>query len=1353
MQSGLSFAQWQSACETLEPTATVNQVWPLFEQGLAFIGEHPPPAEIGNQAQHHLSILTIQHLLPAAHHDVAPFLNALDRVLQELEQRYQQLAESRPAIQDLFGLRAQVNVLEPLVYTLDNRPWHPLTALLAHIDELAFQCRDASPATHEQIVALRLKTLRQQGRHLIASLRQAPAGQSPDSIKGTWAFYHEGLDLLLDLHRYGTAQASSVQMDTELETLSAALREALTQTAQQLAQLIPEQRQRWLEQTASEISDQVAEVLSKSEDWPRPTAVFARRTLRDDLDALLASIAEQGLSVPKRLRRLRRNLHVGWVEQTVMQRLEARYSPRSIRRLDRFVLVAILGVLALLVIEWTTPLSQTWRWSLAWIDTIICGVFVLDFGLRIQAAPDRPNYFRRHWLTDLLPAIPFGIISLGLDSLATAQHTSAIRALRLPALIARNSRPLVRVLRIVLFLVRGLDRMVRHYSWLLNRDIVFFSPSPPRDMRSELLHRLDVLGHRLRQDMHEFTTQNDDETIWTTDLAYSEQRLALLTQWNHHLPDQHRWSSGVTQAGHNRAIRVEEVINALTNTDQEAIEVNLGAEFPRQVANLSRVASLPPLRWLPVFGEAAKARHQAQDLLEQATQFARNLGRRLQALNDYLLMLADLHGIITPTQMVDRVGGMMVSAMRRHAKRFLILGVLFTVFTLLVEIIQVSWLEATSSWLREHLGLPIILIGVIAFLFVQLGNWLQRIASTANAFSIRAAEAQFLPLLNQIKEERRDRDHSELQQRILAPEIRIGGTTPPAEPTATDFATAAKRSFAHHQASAFGLADRLILLYQDYLDGAPLHASSRTSTRQLLSNFTLQDLMQRVMRLSKREQKQLQRLRLDQTEGISGPGLWFNFITQALAQRVGALVEDYNRNVLPLTEQATLPPEHPRQQFFKRWLQRKQGNTPEAAAVPDPNTGYATTAFTALDFITLNAERQANLAEQFGPDVIQHLQPDRKRLIREVFGTLPYYNRPPSERSLNLYRLYWRFLGNGRLFLLPFTLLALAAIGIAKLLGWFYRMVRQLLEPEFQPQALREDEFAEFAVALRKLLRMRKPVLLAACRLRARVDIEYLGLALPGAAACTVRDHHLYADLSLVKASLSERDPFYILEAQQTLARDRLARYLESRELLDEQLQTYLRQQHPHLSEYPLRALRALTMAHAVNYDDLNDRIEASLELPECVASLGQLAATRSLAQRLLHEPFNALALRAKHALARRLWPAYRRDWTAFERWWSKTHAIWSGRLQIEPDLLYHRLKRGWRRNHPDFRRLVRIASKVPAGNLDGAIEATFAAVLASENTWSEQLVTLRTIQTLTTLDLVLEKELVWALGEYTERE
>ena len=105
----------------------------------------------------------------------------------------------------------------------------------------------------------------------------------------------------------------------------------------------------------------------------------------------------------------------------------------------------------------------------------------------------------------------------------------------------------------------------------------------------------------------------------------------------------------------------------------------------------------------------------------------------------------------------------------------------------------------------------------------------------------------------------------------------------------------------------------------------------------------------------------------------------------------------------------------------------------------------------------------------------------------------PLDRLPRSRRTLNVYRLYQRRMSRGRVLLLP-VLLALGSLrGLVLLIQRTSGIVREILDPE-SAQRRRESGVAPFAVALRKIHRMKAPGLLEAMRMRAAFDPAYVGV-------------------------------------------------------------------------------------------------------------------------------------------------------------------------------------------------------------------------------------------------------------------
>src|SRR5262249_51100212 len=134
---------------------------------------------------------------------------------------------------------------------------------------------------------------------------------------------------------------------------------------------------------------------------------------------------------------------------------------------------------------------------------------------------------------------------------------------------------------------------------------------------------------------------------------------------------------------------------------------------------------------------------------------------------------------------------------------------------------------------------------------------------------------------------------------------------------------------------------------------------------------------------------------------------------------------------------------------------------------------------------------------RFGDDVLAALRRDRSGMVRDIFGTRPYHLLPRSDRVFNPYEAYQRYLSGAKFLLLPLFL----GLGVLRVfLACFsqvIRLVEEVLGKEGAP-GHHPSRVAGFDVAIRKINRMRKPFFMEALKLRARVDIEYLGLRLPG---------------------------------------------------------------------------------------------------------------------------------------------------------------------------------------------------------------------------------------------------------------
>ena len=154
-----------------------------------------------------------------------------------------------------------------------------------------------------------------------------------------------------------------------------------------------------------------------------------------------------------------------------------------------------------------------------------------------------------------------------------------------------------------------------------------------------------------------------------------------------------------------------------------------------------------------------------------------------------------------------------------------------------------------------------------------------------------------------------------------------------------------------------------------------------------------------------------------------------------------------------------------------------------------------TVEFTAVDFLADDPERDAEIHARFGPQVAELVRRDRQQNVRRAFRSFPLHELPLAARTINPFALYEAHLAGGRIALLPFTLARGLARAIVLGIRSIYRVVHEILHPQVDRQQIVPSD--TYWAALRKIHRMRKPVFMGSLWLRARFDVEYLGLPLP----------------------------------------------------------------------------------------------------------------------------------------------------------------------------------------------------------------------------------------------------------------
>ncbi|MGB3968610.1 MAG: hypothetical protein WBO45_17880, partial [Planctomycetota bacterium] len=511
---------------------------------------------------------------------------------------------------------------------------------------------------------------------------------------------------------------------------------------------------------------------------------------------------------------------------------------------------------------------------------------------------------------------------------------------------------------------------------------------------------------------------------------------------------------------------------------------------PADVHSLDRVISVlsaVPVRWLPILSRLA-VYPLPGTAEERIVQLGRRVAEWLEGWHSRMLFFADLHGIVTGPQILDRVATALVKATSRPAVRLILFGGLFS----LPRLAGFGAIALVSD--------SLLVLGSICLVLLFLGHWLKRLAGQASEAYRLTAEAHFISQLERIKPRYEREDLAFLAARVFA------GAAPAREVAAMlKVQVASARTGVPIEDRSVPEwvrleANRTALLYLHFLDGAPLHQSDVKTTEQLLANQSVENLRQRLTGCDHRERKRLRKLKLDEGSILAGPYLWFRFITESIAVEAAKRIAGYNRYCIPLAERAAASPAA--SAAMQDWLRRRSdprgGRTlaDKGKAGTAANGSWPAAEFTALDFVGGDPERDRHLASLFGDDVLAVVRQDRRTMIREIFGTRPVHELPKHERSFNPLRFHQRRLSHGRVLLLPL----LFGWRFVRSLGWLIARVRQIVREVFDPElAMQRRSIGEapFAVALRKIHRMKAPGLLEATRMRLAVDPVYAG-APPG---------------------------------------------------------------------------------------------------------------------------------------------------------------------------------------------------------------------------------------------------------------
>jgi hypothetical protein len=1083
-----------------------------------------------------------------------------------------------------------------------------------------------------------------------------------------------------------------------------------------------------------------------------------------------------------RVERLGRRVHREWQETLLNLRLTSLLGRRIVAFLENAVLVLIPVLIGLIateyLIERSHPLSAAQHRFFAWADLAICSVFLLDLGLRLCLAPDRLRYLLHHLVVDLIPSLPFGFVSheialaeMGTTAAGQEGTLEVVAEFGRMAQVLRFARlvlPIARLTRIGLIVLRLSDRLVRRLAPLLNRNIILFEPSAAQKPESSDRHRLLAIRGELEHARSTLEGRLDRQQSRALAARVLSDFEGLIRRQPAPALE------GTDPDEEQREIPVEAVVERLIQMTPEQLVDRMGPSFVLAADRYLRLLNLPLIRHLPLSRKLASVREKSP--AEAVALAANYLGHLIQRALDGAYFLADLQGTLSPPVFLDRLGATIVNATRTPAKRLLWLGGAFFILFVIVELVAfLKVFRPVVVTVQNLLGWPVIILGVICLGFWALGAWFRKIANQAADFSERVVEAQFAAHTKGLKSRRREQDALFLSERVIDPELLLRSSDDRiAMPSGSAGAGAAGQPvWFLFENRELAFLRNVRLLYQDYLDGSPLHRSDTKASVQLLGNLALTNLRRSHLRHLLRESRMLDRLDLSRSGGLlGGPYLWFNYITRMLVQETAILILDYNRHAIPVDRLACSP--DPVRHGFRTWLARRLKVDPEAIWLPEPvvpdsgspaapgamvpgsaprrprraaNGGdrsrraeaeafLETVEFTAVDFLADDPDRDAEIRARFGPQVAELVRRDRQQNVRRAFRSFPLHELPTSSRTINPFNLYETYLSGGRVALLPLIVLGAMARVVGLGVRSVLRVVHEILHPKVdQDRTVPPDTYW---AALRKIHRMRKPVFMGSLWLRARFDAEYLGLALPTAPPGISAQSLMEVDLDYIGATRQDR---IIAEQVRHEHHERLewvAGWLHQFGWTFDELPNYLAREIPYLANRGGEALRALVTACVLDHDDIATLALSIEGLKRVMAHAADPSQNRKQLPAGLPEPVVGL---------RTLWyPVHRCRRPLADLFGLPCFPAYdpSRRARITRYLRRHRRAvRGW------------IKVVLGQGGPDPwvTVKARMRDVMLRTDLWSDQILVLRAVQTLTMLDVQHNCELVWALGGYTSPE
>ena len=905
----------------------------------------------------------------------------------------------------------------------------------------------------------------------------------------------------------------------------------------------------------------------------------------------------------RRLKRLLRKLGALRDEALLHQRLESFFGHKPVRLFNRLSFFALMLLLLVFLVDLFLPKTETLTEGLFWVDTGICFFFLWEFSVRFLFAPNRRFWFRRHVLTDFLPALPFGLLlstAAGADVLAETLGTGAIRSIRLVripvyARYVRLLRPMVNFFRLIAFWLRGMDRIVEGLSPLLNVEVILFETSSKKRDEEIVPGKAMLPVAEFRRLPPELRKEKAPELLkrLVSEMGRREKSFGSLDTRATKNPK--KTSS--------RILPADTLVFKLRSLDADQVTRYLPEEQIYSLGRFLKLLDIPLLRLLPGWKQVLGGGGDVppdERIARAGRAIGGGMGKVLRIVDAWM----DLSGVLTAPQILDRIATALMRSTQRPAVRLLLFGSLFILLKLLFQILLPLDAPELFRFLDKFVATPLLIVGTIALVLLLLGRWLKRLAGESGGQLVRAAESRYANLTELLRIRSEDQTIAELADRVFPGEAK----------KAADLARGIHREAASLRLGAMreGMdlrARKFALLLLDAEDGGFLHKTDTKGPEQFLENPDLVSLRREVLSYTSGDEKRLGRLDLSATKSLFGPYFWFDLLTEALSVQVAKLCNLYNLYLIPLSEW-----ESAGEQERVRHQAVLEGDE-DLPVAPAKDGGFATSFFHVLHFLDSGEACLAEVEKVFGKAVRDRLVQDRRLMVRRIFSTKAMSKLPRSLRAFNPLSFYRGKLGGGRIFFLPFLLLWMVLRFLGRLVRITIRATYEILRPRIQG---REDESETSSLVVRrKLRRMKKPLCFEAIRMMAQLDPLYLGLG---------GDAQFSKDLDAIGAGPAEWD--LILEAKEDMERrlvylPELIQKLSSK--LGRSLETWEAER---LRRALARDEQGLCLLFAAP-----SRLKAWVECKEAEVPPGALPRSRALAHRSLRRGWRFLrgSLARKH--------------------------------------------------------------------------------------------------------------------------